>query len=140
MATTARRTMRQISRLADAATEATRAGVGARVTVNGVDADLSAAAMVLLSDLLEDLSEGRDVAVVPYDLPVGTEVAAEVLGVSRPWLTQMLDKGEIPMHRNGSKRRVLVGDLVTFRRADDRRRAAALTWDFLDEDEPSETE
>ena len=134
------RTVRPISRLADAATEAAHSGAGAQVTINGVTAELPAAAVALLSDLLEDLSEGRDVAVAPYDLPVGTESAAEVLGVSRQWLTQMLDRGEIPMQRNGSKRRVLVGDLVTFRRADDRRGAAALTWDFLAEGEALQAE
>ena len=99
MATAAiRRTVRPISRLADAATEASPAGAGAQVTINGVTAELPAA-VVLLSDLFEDLSEGRNVAVAPYDLPVGTESAAEALGVSRPWLTQMLDRGEIPMQR-----------------------------------------
>ncbi len=132
--TTTRRTVRPISKIADATTEAAKAGVSARVTINGVTAELPAAAVALLSDLLEDLSEGRNVAVVPYDLPIGTEAAADVLGVSRPWLTQMLDRGEIPMQRNGSKRRVAIGDLVSYRRSEGRRRFAEFTWDFLDEE------
>ena len=132
MATTPR-TVRPISRLAGAATAAAQTGAGASMTINGVTAELPATAMSLLSDLLEDLSEGRDVAVAPYDLPVGTESAADVLGVSRQWLTQMLDRGEIPMQRNGSKRRVRLGDLVAFRRADDRERRSGVTWEFLDE-------
>jgi excisionase family DNA binding protein len=132
MATTTR-TVRPISRLADAAAEAAQAGPNAQVTINGVTAELPAAAVALLADLLEDLSEGRGVAVAPYELPIGTESAAEVLGVSRQWLTQMLDRGEIPMQRNGSKRRVAIGDLVSYRRTVGRRRSAELTWDFLDE-------
>jgi hypothetical protein len=38
-------------------------------------------------NLLDDIGEGRDVTVAPYDLAIGTERAAEILGLSRPWLT-----------------------------------------------------
>jgi excisionase family DNA binding protein len=88
----------------------------------------------LICDLLDDLAEGRAVTVAPYDLPVGTEAAAALLGVSRPWVTTLVDRGELPGERIGSKRRIRLGDLVAFRRADDaRRRAEAGDWSFLDE-------
>jgi excisionase family DNA binding protein len=87
-----------------------------------------------LLDLLDDVAEGRDVTVAPAGLPVGTELASELLGVSRPWLTTLLDRGDIPSTRAGSKRRVRLGDLLAYRRADDERRRQALTWEFLDED------
>ena len=87
-----------------------------------------------MSDLLDDLSEGRTVTIAPYDMPVGTEAAADMLGVSRPWLTRLIDRGDLPGARNGAKRRLRLGDLVAFRRADDaRRRAAASDWSLLDE-------
>lgn len=95
---------------------------------------VSTSVIRLLCDLLEDLSEGRVVTIAPYGLPVGTETAANALGVSRPWLTKLIDRGDLPGERVGSKRRVQLGDLVAFRRSDDaRRRAAASDWSFLDE-------
>jgi excisionase family DNA binding protein len=87
-----------------------------------------------LLDLLDDVSEGRDVIVAPAGLPVGTELASDLLGVSRPWLTTVLDRGDIPSTRVGSKRRVRLGDLLSYRRANDARRRQTLTWEFLDED------
>lgn len=88
----------------------------------------------LLLDLLDDVAEGRDVTSAPASTPIGTELASELLGVSRPWLTTLLDRGEIPSVRVGSKRRVRLGDLLAYRRADDVRRNAGLSWEFLDEE------
>jgi excisionase family DNA binding protein len=95
---------------------------------------LSPDLVALLLDLLDDVAEGRDVTVAPAGLPVGTELASELLGVSRPWLTTLLDRGEIPSTRVGSKRRVRLGALLAYRRADDARRSQGLTWEFLDEE------
>ena len=88
----------------------------------------------LIAALLDDVSFGRDVTSAPADLPIGTEVASDLLGVSRPWLTKLLDRGDIPSTRIGTKRRMRLGDVLAYRRADDERRDRALTWEFLDED------
>lgn len=128
-----------IGRLADAVRQAV-AGEGDEVKLSlqvggfATSEVVPAGVVRLVAELLEDLSEGRVVTVAPYDLPVGTEAAAAMLGVSRPWLTTLVDRGELPGERTGSKRRVRLGNLVGFRRADDaRRRAAADEWSFLDE-------
>lgn len=88
----------------------------------------------LITTVLDDVSYGREVTSAPANLPIGTEVASELLGVSRPWLTTLLDRGEIPSTRVGTKRRMRLGDVLAFRRDDDARRDRLLTWDFLDED------
>lgn len=88
----------------------------------------------LLLHLLDEVALGRDVTPAPANLPIGTEVASELLGVSRPWLTTLLDRGAIPSTRVGSKRRIRLGDLLAYRRADDERRNSGLTWEFLDEE------
>lgn len=88
----------------------------------------------LLVQLLDDVALGRDVTPAPTGLPIGTELASELLGVSRPWLTTLLDRDEIPSTRVGSKRRVRLGDLLDYRRADNDRRNRGLTWEFLDEE------
>ena len=89
----------------------------------------------LVTNLLEDVSYGREVTSAPANLPIGTEVASELLGVSRPWLTTLLDRGDIPSSRTGTKRRMRLGDVLAFRRSDDARRDRQLTWDFLDDAE-----
>lgn len=87
----------------------------------------------LIAEMLDDVSYGRKVTSAPVDLPIGTEVASDLLGVSRPWLTTLLDRGEIPSTRNGTKRRMRLGDVLDYRRADDQRRDRALTWECIDE-------
>ena len=104
------------------------------VSVGGRSYPLGPELVELIATLLDDVSYGREVTSAPASLPLGTEVASELLGVSRPWLTTLLDRGEIPSTRTGTKRRVRLGDLLAYRRADDKRREAALTWDFIDEE------
>lgn len=60
----------------------------------------------------------------PGDLT--TQAAADLLAVSRPYLIQLLDKGQIPYHLVDSHRRIKVIDLVAYRDSDDaaRRRVA----------------
>jgi excisionase family DNA binding protein len=111
-----------LSGLADAAERASQTEATTRVAVGEVIADVPAKTVALIAHLLRDVSEGRAVTVAPYDLAVGTEQAADMLNVSRPWLVVMLERGDLPMQRSGSKRRVRLGDLLAYRRAEARRR------------------
>lgn len=90
--------------------------------------------LTVLGDLLEDLSNGREVTPAPRDLLIGTEAAAAILGVSRVWVTTLVDRGDLPAEKRGTKRRIRLGDLLDFRREDTRRRLAAVDWSFLDDD------
>ncbi len=119
--------------LADDLRSASNVAPLATIAVNDRSYQLSSELAALLLDVLDDVAEGREVTVAPAGLPVGTELASELLGVSRPWLTTLLDRGDIPSTRTGSKRRVRLGDLLAYRRADDERRRQGLTWEFLDE-------
>ncbi|HRE00159.1 MAG TPA: excisionase family DNA-binding protein [Ilumatobacteraceae bacterium] len=103
------------------------------VSIGGRNYPLGPELVALVATLLDDVSYGREVISAPAGLPIGTELASELLGVSRPWLTTLLDRGEIPSTRAGTKRRMRLGDVLAYRRADERRREAVLTWDFLDE-------
>lgn len=113
---------------------ASKAEQAVTIVVGDRSSQLSPDLVTLLLDLFDDVAEGRDVTVAPAGLPVGTELASELLGVSRPWLTTLLDRGDIPTTRVGSKRRVRLGDLLAYRRADDARRRQALMWEFLGEE------
>ena len=45
-----------------------------------------------------------------------TEEAAELLNVSRPFVTRLLDEGRIPHHTVGGHRRIWFDDLTAFKR------------------------
>jgi excisionase family DNA binding protein len=58
---------------------------------------------------------GRQVLVFDSDEEVSSEVAASMLGVSRPHLTELLDAEAIPYRRVGNQRRIRVVDLNAYR-------------------------
>jgi excisionase family DNA binding protein len=104
------------------------------LVVNGerLDAVIPKSVIVAMSELLRDISEGREVTVAPADLKVSTETIAAILGVSRPWAAELIDRGEIAGERPGANRRAQLGDVIRFRREDDERRTPT-DWSFLDE-------
>jgi len=92
-------------------------GEEVRLTVEGVG---SVAAPGLLVDLLRQVSavldRGDGVVVSEVARELTTSEAARVLGVSRPTLTALLDRGEIKSHKVGTHRRVALQDLLAYRR------------------------
>lgn len=72
----------------------------------------------LLLRILDDLSHGHAVAVhtiASGEEEVSTSQAARILGMSRPTLIDLLEKGLIPFRRVGTHRRVPVLDLLTYK-------------------------
>jgi excisionase family DNA binding protein len=59
--------------------------------------------------------DGRELLVFDSDEEVSSEVAASMLGVSRPHLNELLDIESIPYRRVGNQRRIRVADLRKFR-------------------------
>lgn len=76
-----------------------------------------------LLELLDHAAEGRAVTLVPTEEVIGTQAAAELLGVSRPHLVKLLDAGELPSRKVGVRRRVRASDVLAYRRAQAERRA-----------------
>lgn len=74
----------------------------------------------LVIDLLRQigaaLGRGDGVVVSEIARELTTSEAARVLGISRPTLTSLLDKGEISYHRVGTHRRVALQDVLAYRR------------------------
>jgi len=77
----------------------------------------------VLVQVAEALNQGLAVSVIPQSARLTTQQAADYLGVSRPTLVRLLERGEIPMTKPGRHRYVQLQDLVTYREAmRDRRR------------------
>ncbi len=79
-----------------------------------------------LLGLVQALLSGEAVSIVPLDSEYTTNGAADFLGMSRPHLITLLERGEIPFRKVGSHRRVKFADLVTYRERRDVERGRAL--------------
>ncbi len=75
---------------------------------------LPAYAVRLLIDVLGYIAEGRSVSVMPNDATLTTSQAADMLGVSRPYLVRLLERGEISFTMVGSHRRIATPDLLAY--------------------------
>jgi excisionase family DNA binding protein len=67
--------------------------------------------------------DGRELLVFDSDEEVSSEVAASMLGVSRPHLNELLDIESIPYRRVGNQRRIRVADIGAFRERRERAEA-----------------
>jgi excisionase family DNA binding protein len=77
----------------------------------------------ILVKALEALAQGYAVTIAPQHTTLTTQQAADLLGVSRPTLTKLLDEGKIPHNRPNSHRRIKLADLLEYqqRRRQERR-------------------
>jgi excisionase family DNA binding protein len=91
-----------------------------------VNVSLSREAASLTAKMLKAKADGYDV-IVPHRLDeVSTTEAALMLGVSRPQIYRLLEKGLVPYRMVGSHRRIPAEALRAWQAAEESRRSAAL--------------
>lgn len=93
---------------------------------DGVPVELPPVAVALLMRLLKDLAAGNAVTLIPIHAELTTQMAADLLGVSRPFVIKLIDENRLPHHMAGTHRRILFKDLMAYKRAMDAARDTAL--------------
>jgi len=101
-------------------------GAPALVGSGGERLDLPDAVYRLLKEIVRNMQLGRAIVLVPENQQLTTQRAADLLGVSRPFLIRLLESGELPYHKVGSHRRIYLKDLIAYQKRRDAERKAAL--------------
>ncbi len=76
--------------------------------------------------LLADLRAGNAVTILQSSHELTTIEASKLLGMSRQFLVQLLEKGEIPFHMVGTHRRLYVRDVMAYKARRDTSRRKTL--------------
>jgi excisionase family DNA binding protein len=80
----------------------------------------------VLAEVLDHARRGEAVRVIADDEEITTQQAADLLNVSRPYLVGLVDRGEIPSRKVGSRRRLKLADVLLYREIDQARRLDAV--------------
>ena len=92
----------------------------------GEQVPLTENAFNYLLAILNETAKGHAVLVMPLQAELSTCEAAELLGVSRPFLIRLVDKGELPFRVVGRHRRIPCEDLLAYKERTQSRRAKAV--------------
>jgi excisionase family DNA binding protein len=103
-------------------------GETARLRVHNGDEliEVPVSALRMLVDILANMAEGRGVSIIPKDAELTTQMAADFLNVSRPYLVTLIEAGQIPFHKTGTHRRIKVSDVLAYKQKRDAESKAAL--------------
>ncbi len=90
---------------------------------------LPASALRLLVDMLTQMANGNAVTLISMHADhaeLTTQEAADFLNVSRPYLVKLLEKKQLPYRKVGTRRRVLVKDVLQYKSSIDTERLKTL--------------
>lgn len=80
----------------------------------------------VLAEVLDHARRGEHVRVIADEEEITTQQAADLLNVSRPYVVGLVDRGEIPSRKVGSRRRLKLADVLLYREVDQARRLEAV--------------
>jgi excisionase family DNA binding protein len=106
--------------------DAIRRGKAKLVSPDGEIKQLPDSLYSFLIELIGLLNEGHCVYIVQNQAKLTTVEAATMLGVSRQFLVNLLEKGEISYHMVGTHRRIYAQDLLQYKAKRDGQRRTTL--------------
>mgnify|MGYP006335211905 FL=1 len=96
------------------------------VDAQGQRTEIPPAMVDVLRQVAESLRRGQGVTVAPLNAMMTTQEAADFLGISRPTLVRILERGEIAMERPGRHRYVRLSDVLSYQQRVREMRTATL--------------
>lgn len=78
----------------------------ALVSANAPKVEIPEPILNLLRQMLDSLSHADSLLLLPEEETLTSQEAADFLSVSRPFLTKLTDRGDIPFSRVGRHRRI----------------------------------
>jgi excisionase family DNA binding protein len=86
--------------------------VSFQISEKHVDVSIPISAFKLLKTILEAMAEGKALTLIPSESELSTQQAADMINVSRPYIVNLIDRGELPAKLVGKHRRILLKDLL----------------------------
>jgi len=80
-----------------------------------------------LKQIVLAMSAGKAVTVAPHSMTLTSQQAADFLGVSRPTVIRLIEKGELPAERIGTRHRLRLDDVLEYREIRRQRQYEALS-------------
>jgi excisionase family DNA binding protein len=124
-------TVEELNRLSELMQDAKRPMLLGR---EGVEIPLPNAVFHVLVKIVRDMKQGKAIVLLPENESLTTKAAAHVLGMSRPFLITLLERGAIGYHKVGTHRRIYFKDIVDYQKKRDAERSATLDKVFDDID------
>lgn len=98
----------------------------ALIAPDGSRMDLPPSMHQVLVRVAEKMQEGEAVAVMPLTQELTTQAAADLLGVSRQFFVRECEAGKIRFHHTGTHRRVLLKDVLDYKKRREQTRRQAI--------------
>jgi excisionase family DNA binding protein len=96
------------------------------IQVDGQEVVLSSTVMQLLTSILKEQAQGHTIALSVLGEQLTSQEAADLIGVSRPYLIQRIEAGGLRVQMVGTHRRLRVEDVLAFKAKFDQSRDEAL--------------